>query len=352
MARDMPDQDTASLPSDDLIHAAASLTRDLHDARRAIYWTDFVVSAAAGYVALTLAIAAPGWARTAAVAAAAAALYRAVSFVHELTHLRPKAVPGFHTAWNLMIGVPLLLPSFMYEGIHTLHHTRTRYGTDADPEYLPLAKMRPWTLVVFLAAAALAPLALFIRYALLAPFSLVIPPLRRTVVEQFSALAIRPGFRRPRPEGDWLVWEVAASLWAVGLLIMAATGVIPLAALAIFLAVASGVAVLNQLRTLAAHLWENDGGPISVTAQYLDSVNIPRGPLAALWAPVGLRFHALHHLLPGLPYHALGEAHRRLETALPPDSAYHRASHKGLLPLLKRLATASVSHPRGAAIRG
>ena len=42
---------------------------------------------------------------------------------------------------------------------------------------------------------------------------------------------------------------------------------------------------LNQVRTLVAHLWENDGEPMSVTAQYLDSVNVP--PPATLPALVG-----------------------------------------------------------------
>jgi fatty acid desaturase len=37
---------------------------------------------------------------------------------------------------------------------------------------------------------------------------------------------------------------------------------------------------------------------------------------------VGLRYHALHHLFPSLPYHSLGIAHRRLMAQLPADSPY------------------------------
>ena len=102
-------------------------------------------------------------------------------------------------------------------------------------------------------------------------------------------------------------------------------------------------ALLNQIRTLVAHLWANEGEPMTVTAQYLDSVNVPPpGLMAGLWAPVGLRYHALHHLLPSVPYYALGEAHRRLSAELAPDSAYHNASYKGLPGLAYRLAKSTM----------
>ena len=84
------------------------------------------------------------------------ALYRAGSFIHELTHIKKGAVKGFRFTWNLIVGVPLMVPSFMYEGVHNQHHAKTYYGTANDPEYLPLALMKPWTLPVFMIAAAAA----------------------------------------------------------------------------------------------------------------------------------------------------------------------------------------------------
>jgi fatty acid desaturase len=337
-----------------MLKAAANLTRDLNAPNDAIYWADMLGSALLGYATLFGAmLLEPTWLAVVSGLIAVLALYRAGSFIHELTHIKKGAVKGFRFTWNLVVGVPLLVPSFMYEGVHNQHHAKRYYGTIDDPEYLPLALMHPWTLPVFLIAAALAPIGMLIRFGILAPLSLLSPKLRAVVVGRYSGLQINPKFVRPAPEGefarDWAWQEAAASLWAIALLAMVATGVIPFKAFLIFLAVSSGVMFLNQVRTLVAHLWENEGEPMSVTAQFLDSVNVPPpATLPALWAPVGLRYHALHHLLPGVPYHNLGEAHRRLCRELDANSVYHESTHRHLSALVLRLAKSTMRGVRAS----
>lgn len=348
------DKTPKSAIADDMamIRAASELTRDLVQPSPRIYWTDFLGSAFVGYAGVAGAIFAPSvaWALVAALIAVIA-LYRAGSFIHEITHIRKNALPGFRLGWNILVGVPLLIPSFMYEGIHSLHHNRTKYGTVEDPEYLPLALMKPWTVPLFVVLAAFAPVALLFRFAVLTPLSFLIPPLRKIVMERYSGLIINPMFRRKPPEGEfrrqWAWQEGGAWAWSTLLIAAGAFGWVPLRALLIFGAIASATVVLNQIRTLVAHLWENDGDVLTVTAQFLDSVNVPPpGLLPELWAPVGLRYHALHHLLPGVPYHSLAEAHRRLKDALPADSQYHGANYDGLPGLVVRLVAGSA---RGAA---
>ena len=335
-----------------MLRTAAEVSRDLIAPRPAVYWGDLIVSTLVGYGALAGAIAARSTAPAVACAVVSAlALYRAISFIHELTHMKHASLPGFRLGWNALVGVPMLTPSFMYEGVHNLHHAKTRYGTSEDPEYLPLALMKPWTLPVFILVAALAPVALLVRFAVLAPLGLVFPTLRRMVRERYSALAINPQFRRRAPDGaalaQWNRTEAAASCWAIALVALVVTGTVSLRSFGIALGIASAVAVVNQVRTLVAHLWENEGEAMSVTAQYLDSVNVPPPALLPmLWAPVGLRYHALHHLLPSLPYHSLGEVHRRLSATLCEESPYHQASHAGLPVLVGRIARSTMGAGR------
>lgn len=347
-ARDAAGAGRRAVIADDraMLRAARDLTKDLSEARAAIYWPDMAGSALLGYAALAGAILATNPAVAFICGAVAAlAFYRALMFIHELTHIHRDALPGFRLGWNLLVGIPLLTPSFMYEGVHTLHHKRTQYGTVEDPEYLPLALMKPWSLPLFVVIALLAPIALLFRFAVLVPLGAVIPLLRKKVWERASSLSINPAFRRRPPEGEMQVrvrcQEVGGMLWAWTLL--ASTQVLGWRPLLIMLAVVSVTAVLNQLRTLVAHLWENEGEAMSVTAQFLDSVNVPPpGRVAEIWAPVGLRYHALHHLMPSMPYHSLAEAHRRLVKELGIDSIYHGANHPGMLVLVGRIAKSTM----------
>jgi fatty acid desaturase len=325
-----------------LSRQANDLARDLMRADARIYWFDLIATCLVTYASLALALTSP---RPAVALAAGAvcvlALYRAVSFIHELTHLRPGEVPGFHTGWNLLVGVPFLTPSLLYEGVHMKHHAKDRYGTATDPEYLPLARLPASRLASFLTIALLAPVGVFLRFAVLAPVSFVVPSVRRVVVAKMSAMTINPGFARDDVERArspaWLAQEVACWLWSWTLIGLVVAGVMPLRWLLTGLVIFGLFAFLNQLRTAVAHAWENAGDKMSFAGQFHDTVNVPPPALLpGLWAPVGLRYHALHHLLPRLPYHNLGKAHRRLAAALSAD--YRRVEQPGLGAALGSLA--------------
>jgi fatty acid desaturase len=318
-----------------LVAKAHRLTADLVGPKRWIYWPDLALTVFATYGGLFAAVFVDGIARVAPAAVLILALYRGVSFIHELAHLRGTDLPGFRLAWNALIGVPFLVPSLLYEGVHNLHHAKQRYGTAADPEYAPLSRRSSLYIAGFVAIALLAPLGAFLRFAVLAPASWLWPALRRDVVARFSSMTINPAFRRDDLERSasrqWVAQEIACWVWSWLLVVLAIASPRGVQFVLAGVLAMSAVALINQLRTLVAHAWTNDGATMSFTAQFHDSISVPPpAVLPALWAPVGLRYHALHHLLPRIPYHGLAEAHRRLAAHLPAEAGYDRVSHQSL----------------------
>jgi len=112
--------------------------------------------------------------------------------------------------------------------------------------------------------------------------------------------------------------------------------------------VAAGVLLVNQVRTLAAHRYDNDGAPLDSTGQLLDSVTLNGWPIpTVLAAPLGLRYHALHHFLPTVPYHSLGTLHRRLLAESPSDSPYRRTQSGGIFATVRDLLRQTSSDASG-----
>jgi len=341
--------------------AIRAIPAEWFKASPAIYWTDFLASAIAGWAAFALAVVSRGWSRAALFVVATLALYRAVLFIHEITHRVQRDVPAFTFAWNTLVGVPLLVPSFLYEGVHTDHHRQRTYGTEADPEYLPFGHRSPALIAGYVVASLFAPLLFVLRFALLAPLSWIVPPLRRFVKEHGSALVINHLYVRQAPiplagrvqeVGAWaLTWTAALLLW---------TGRLPAAVLLGWAGVSAIASGVNAARTLAAHRYDHDeqaSAELSMNEQLLDSCTISTSAFSpqlsalmnagrALVAPVGLRYHALHHWIPSLPYHNLGRAHRLLVSVLAPHALYSATIEHGFTPALRDLVHRAGSRSR------
>jgi fatty acid desaturase len=332
----------------DVAGEASSLVRDLHRTRPGIYWTDLLLSTAIGWGGFAAALALPRPYAIASTVIAALALYRALCFIHEISHQSRRSLPGFEPIWNLTTGFPLLLPSFMYTGVHQCHHRLSTYGTESDPEYLPFARSSRMT-VAFCAQSLLLPAALLIRFLFFAPIAFFVPRFERWLVVHFSSLSMNVRYRRgDAPETVRMVRLQTAgilALWAA-LGVMAVLQVLPLRFFALWYVVSASISLINCLRTLGAHAYESEGHPLSREEQLRDSIDTPAVRWGVLWAPVGLRFHGLHHYFPGIPYHNLGEAYRRLTTQLPSEAGIHQICSTSLGQSLRTLYLAGVRNQR------
>lgn len=326
-----------------------------------IYWTDFLLSWGVGLAAFHLVrqTYAPWPVRALCFVVACLLFYRAALFIHELVHLRAGTFRVFRFVWNLLCGIPFLIPTFVYY-THLDHHRRKHYGTPHDGEYIPLAGLPPWQILFYLSQSLVIPLLAVLRFGVLTPLTWIHPKIRDWVHRHASSMIMDPLYIRPLPTRQTLrvirLQEAACFAYLAGVTALLVTGVVPW--FVAWQAYATGVVIvtINALRTLGAHRWLNeDGREMTFVEQMVDSVNYSRHPLTAgLWAPVGLRFHALHHIFPTMPYHALATAHRRLLRDLPSDSPYRRTEGESLftaLRLLWRRASRSAKRRKAAELQ-
>jgi fatty acid desaturase len=325
------------------IREARAIVRDLFEPNPAVYWIDFLLSMAvgAGSFFASRRLAPLSLPQLLLALVACLAYYRAALFIHELIHLRDGSFRAFRIAWNVLCGIPFLMPSFLYY-THLAHHARKHYGTPDDGEYLPLATRPRIETLKYLLQPLVIPLLAVVRFLILTPLAWCSPRLRRLIHQRASSMVMDPAYVRPLPtRGELRVWrlqETACFLFAFAAAILFIRGRLDIGILVQVYFTAVVVLLLNHLRTLGAHRFRHHGEPLTFVEQLLDSINYPRHPFTdELWAPVGLRFHALHHLFPSLPYHALPEAHRRLMAQLPADSPYRRTESPSLAASIAEL---------------
>jgi fatty acid desaturase len=348
---DAPRRHTAS-PTFDAREARA-IVADLFEPKPWLYWLDMIVSATIAYSAASAYFLLPfaNPLKWVFFAVSGLALFRAGTFMHEIQHFSGRSMRRFIAGWNVLCGIPMLMPSFLYDN-HASHHRSTTYGTLDDGEYLPLGT-GPWGhFAVYALQALLLPLLVAVRFLFLTPLALVSPRCRHWVLERFSYYGINPHYRHevrePLPRSwAWLEAACMARAWLI--LGLVAFGFNPPTQILQLYSLAAVSIGLNYVRNLAAHRYRNEGAPMTYTDQLLDSINITGRPFwTELLFPLGLRYHALHHIFPTLPYHNLGRAHRRLMAQLPADSPYRRTVFRDFRSVVLQLWS-DARQGRGAA---
>ena len=189
------------MPSDGVFVAQArALVKDLFEPRPLIYWTDLVLSVAIAYAAFYLAHRRDlqAWVRLGCFVLSGLAFYRAVLFIHELVHLNGSELRAFRFVWNALLGIPLLVPTFLYY-THLEHHRPKHYGTHEDGEYLPLGRGPVVGIVLFLLTGLGVPALAVLRFLVLTPASWASRSARALIHRYASAMVIDPSYARPVP---------------------------------------------------------------------------------------------------------------------------------------------------------
>jgi len=324
---------------------------DLFQPNPVIYWLDFSICFV---VAMTLSLVTANseflsWQQILSFVVYCCLYYRLAMFIHELVHLRTGSMKNFRFVWNLLVGIPFLIPTFVYYP-HRDHHRRKHYGTDKDGEYLPLEHQGRWHILLYLATSLVIPFLAIFRFMVVTPITWFSPTARDFAIRHSSSMVIDPRYIRPLPTKEAMrifrIQETMCFLWCLSVLVgVFIVGEWPYPLVIQGYCTAVFVLTLNALRTLISHRWANHEGEMTFIEQLLDTINFPKqGWLNQIWAPVGTRFHALHHLFPSLPYHNMPEAHHRLMALLPEGSPYHRTSEASAWSAMRDLWTRAGNH--------
>ena len=306
-----------------------------------IFWVDFLTSSTVGYGLIywssTLPFFSP--AQVGVALLAAVCMLRACMFMHEAVHAG-RDIPGFTTAFNLYFGFANKLPLYIYD-VHRAHHVQEYYGTEQDSEYELLKRDIPNLLLPVL-VTGLQPALMIFRFGVLPWFLPFIGERGRNAVYQYaSTFALNRRYKRPLPDAAerraWYLQDAACALYQLVFVVLCLRGVLSWNLVWAWYEVAFVAMLANYYRVMSSHAYLTGFAPTTRKQQILDSLTVTGSPWLWWLFPVGLRYHALHHMMPHVPYHHMAKVHRILLTRLPDDHPYRTTIVNGFLQAYRRL---------------
>lgn len=294
-----------------------------------LYFCDFMLSVIIGNFFLIEATdpSHPLLIKAACIVISSLALFRASAFMHEVFHL-DKKLKGSGFIYNLFHGFLHKAPLYNYDS-HRYHHAPATYGTIDDPEYERLADQSAFHVLFFypFIIMAIAPIFLVVRWVLV-PFLLpfIGHKARHWIYINASTLVMHIPYVRPEPSEkqirDWYVQDTGCAIYTLAVAGLIYSGILSITILVAWYFVAYFLCVMNYFRAMLNHRYITGFQVTNHKQQVLDSITYPLSIFNVWFYPVGLGYHALHHMFPQIPYHNMGKVHRILMRELPEDHPY------------------------------
>jgi fatty acid desaturase len=305
-----------------------------------IYWLDFVISYSILIGGIILSIKLSGFLSVLFFIVSAIAGFRVSIFVHEINH-SGKQIKGFEIAYNLLFGYLFKIPSYVFSD-HKYHHNIKTFGSKSDPKYDDFSNQKLSNLFQIFPSSILQVVRLNFRF-LFVPifFPFLSIEKRKKVYSQQTSHSINPHYVRAEPRADQIstlyLHDLATCLYGWSILVLCTMQILPWSLVLILAGVLSAIWTLDFVHLLTAHRYDGFSKAGNLQAQADDSITIVGSWITEIWNPVGLRYHALHHLQEDLPYHSLGKIHQILVNKLPSDNFYQKSIERSAWPVWVKL---------------
>jgi fatty acid desaturase len=254
--------------------------------------------------------------------------FRGHAFIHEVVHFRKK-ITGLGPLYNLLFGFANRAPYYIHDP-HQFHHLPTTFGTAKDPEYMVIAGKGRFYFFLPILSAPILPLILLVRFGVLPIVSWAFPVAwREWLYRHLSTLVVNPGYVRELRHAEdlrtALLQDTGCALYLLSWIALGISGILPVAFFVWMYAVIVATTLVNIYRARVAHRYDNHSGErLGPFAALRDSTCVEGSVLDILWAPIGLKYHSMHHIAPTIPYHNLGKAHAFLKAQLAEDHPYRQ----------------------------
>lgn len=268
--------------------------------------------------------------------------YHSIAFMHEFVHSKDTDFKVLTPLWHFFVGIPFLVPLFLYRQIHLTHHSKKYYSTTMDAEYLPFGLSRV-SIILQLLFNFVVPFLVVFRFLLMTPATYLNKNIKLLIENKLSFIGFKYSFDRKdipvKNDLNYRIYDFLCFFYLATVLVLVGYGYIPLKFIYSWYLIMLIALTFNSIRSFGStHLYKFKGSEVSFDSHILDSINVDsESILTYILCPVGLQYHGVHHIFPSIPYHNLKESFNILKRDFPNHPYIKNTTYDSIFSVFKEV---------------